>query len=152
MLAVDTSPSLALGVLPHRFDLLGCGNLGCGLCSKLGHLLGAQGLFASSLANLLLHGLVAVNDVGLTVEEGQIYSLIGPNGAGKTTLFNLISAGFRPTSGRILFQGQDLTRLAAKVLRIDVDAGNLLDVRYRLHGSGIDSPGRGVTATLTGEW
>ena len=41
---------------------------------------------------------------------------------------------------------------AVRVLRIDVDAGNLLDVRYRLHGSGIDSPGRGVTATLTGEW
>ena len=62
MLAVDTSPSLALGVLPHGFDLLGCGNLGCGLCSQFRHLLGAQGLFASSLANLLLHGLVAVNE------------------------------------------------------------------------------------------
>ena len=54
-------------------------------------------------------GLVAVNEVSLTVEAGQIYSLIGPNGAGKTTLFNLISAVFRPTSGRILFEGRDLT-------------------------------------------
>ena len=61
-------------------------------------------------------GLVAVNDVGLKVQEGQIYSLIGPNGAGKTTLFNLISAVFRPTSGRILFQGRDLTRLPSHAL------------------------------------
>jgi branched-chain amino acid transport system ATP-binding protein len=61
-------------------------------------------------------GLVAVNDVSLTVEQGGIYSLIGPNGAGKTTLFNLISAVFRPTAGRILFQGQDLTRLPTHAL------------------------------------
>lgn len=61
-------------------------------------------------------GLVAVNDVSLAVEEGQIYSLIGPNGAGKTTLFNLISAVFRPSSGRILFQGKDLTRLPTHAL------------------------------------
>lgn len=61
-------------------------------------------------------GLVAVNDVGLTVEQGQIYSLIGPNGAGKTTLFNLISAVFRPTSGSILFEGNDLTRLPTHAL------------------------------------
>lgn len=55
-------------------------------------------------------GIVAVNDVSLTVEQGQIYSLIGPNGAGKTTLFNLISAVYGPTEGRILFDGHDLTR------------------------------------------
>nr|WP_295469613.1 ABC transporter ATP-binding protein [Mesorhizobium sp.] len=61
-------------------------------------------------------GLVAVSDVGLTVEQGQIYSLIGPNGAGKTTLFNLISAVFRPTSGSILFEGKDLTRLPTHAL------------------------------------
>ena len=61
-------------------------------------------------------GLVAVNDVSLTVEEGQIYSLIGPNGAGKTTLFNLISAVFRPTSGAIRFRGNDLTRLPTHAL------------------------------------
>ncbi|MFH1794954.1 MAG: ABC transporter ATP-binding protein [Pseudomonadota bacterium] len=61
-------------------------------------------------------GLVAVSDVGLTVQQGQIYSLIGPNGAGKTTLFNLISAVFRPTSGSILFEGKDLTRLPTHAL------------------------------------
>ncbi len=55
-------------------------------------------------------GLTAVNDVSLSVRRGEIYSLIGPNGAGKTTLFNLISAVYRPTSGKIIFDGKDLTR------------------------------------------
>ena len=61
-------------------------------------------------------GLVAVSDVSLKVEQGQIYSLIGPNGAGKTTVFNLISAVFRPSSGRILFEGRDLTKLPTYAL------------------------------------
>lgn len=61
-------------------------------------------------------GLTATNDVSLEVREGQIYSLIGPNGAGKTTIFNLISAIFPPTSGRITFQGKDLTRLPTHAL------------------------------------
>jgi branched-chain amino acid transport system ATP-binding protein len=61
-------------------------------------------------------GLTAVNNVSLSVEKGQIYSLIGPNGAGKTTVFNLISSVFKPTAGRILFEGQDLTRLPTYAL------------------------------------
>ena len=61
-------------------------------------------------------GLVAVADVSLTVAKGEICSLIGPNGAGKTTLFNLVSAIFRPSSGRILFEGRDLTRLPTHAL------------------------------------
>jgi branched-chain amino acid transport system ATP-binding protein len=61
-------------------------------------------------------GLTAVKEVSFAVEAGQICSLIGPNGAGKTTLFNLISAVFRPSSGRILFDGDDLTRLPTHAL------------------------------------
>jgi branched-chain amino acid transport system ATP-binding protein len=61
-------------------------------------------------------GLVAVDDVSFKVERGGICSLIGPNGAGKTTLFNLISAIFRPSAGRILFEGRDLTRLPTHAL------------------------------------
>jgi len=53
--------------------------------------------------------LVAVNGVTLTVEPGELRAVIGPNGAGKTTFFNLISGFFPPTSGRIVFQGQDIT-------------------------------------------
>lgn len=55
--------------------------------------------------------LVAVNQVSLTVEPGELRAVIGPNGAGKTTFFNLISGFFRPTAGRIVFDDQDVTEL-----------------------------------------
>ncbi|MFZ5448185.1 MAG: ABC transporter ATP-binding protein [Thermodesulfobacteriota bacterium] len=55
-------------------------------------------------------GLSALEELNLTVPEGGLYGLIGPNGAGKTTVFNLISGFIRPTSGRILFNGADVTR------------------------------------------
>ena len=61
-------------------------------------------------------GLVAAGEVSLAVEAGSICSLIGPNGAGKTTLFNLISAVLRPTSGRILFEERDISRLPTHAL------------------------------------
>jgi branched-chain amino acid transport system ATP-binding protein len=53
--------------------------------------------------------LTAVNDVTLAVEPGSLHSIIGPNGAGKTTVFNLLTGAFAPTSGRILFDGKDIT-------------------------------------------
>lgn len=56
-------------------------------------------------------GLVAVNDVSLQVERGTMHSIIGPNGAGKTTLFNLLSGNLPPTSGRLLYNRKDITRL-----------------------------------------
>lgn len=58
-------------------------------------------------------GLVANSDVSLVVEEGEILGLIGPNGAGKSTLFNLIAGLYPPTSGSIVFAGEEITRLAA---------------------------------------
>ncbi len=54
-------------------------------------------------------GFVAVSDVGLRVRRGQIHALIGPNGAGKTTFFNLLTKFLIPTSGRILYKGEDMT-------------------------------------------
>lgn len=57
-------------------------------------------------------GLVAVNEVNFEVEEGIILGVIGPNGAGKTTLFNLITGVFKPTSGKVIFKGKDVTRLS----------------------------------------
>jgi branched-chain amino acid transport system ATP-binding protein len=54
-------------------------------------------------------GLVALDDVSLTVEAGAIVGLIGPNGAGKTTLFNVIAGTFAPTTGRVAFDGTDIT-------------------------------------------
>ena len=53
-------------------------------------------------------GLVAVNNVSLTVEEGEVFALVGPNGAGKSTIFNLISRFYDPAEGRITFDGHNL--------------------------------------------
>ena len=53
--------------------------------------------------------LVAVDDIELSIEEGEIRGLIGPNGSGKTTLFNLITGFIRPTRGKVIWQGHDIT-------------------------------------------
>ncbi len=58
-------------------------------------------------------GLKALDSLDLRVAAGEIVSVIGPNGAGKTTLFNVISGLYRPTEGRLLFNGEDLARLPA---------------------------------------
>ena len=57
-------------------------------------------------------GLVAVNDVSLRVEPGQIYSVIGPNGAGKTTFFNLLTGIYAPDQGRVLIDDRDITGIS----------------------------------------
>ena len=54
-------------------------------------------------------GLVAIDNLDLNIHRGEIVGLIGPNGAGKSTLFNLISGFLRSSSGRILFDGKDIT-------------------------------------------
>ena len=54
-------------------------------------------------------GFTAVSNVDLQVRRGTIHALIGPNGAGKTTCFNLITKFLIPTSGQILYDGQDIT-------------------------------------------
>lgn len=54
-------------------------------------------------------GFIAVNDVNLRVQRGQIHALIGPNGAGKTTMFNMLTKFLIPTRGQILYNGQDIT-------------------------------------------
>jgi branched-chain amino acid transport system ATP-binding protein len=54
-------------------------------------------------------GLVAVSDITFTIEEGSIVALIGPNGAGKTTFFNMLTGVYKPTTGKVIFDGHDLT-------------------------------------------
>ena len=58
-------------------------------------------------------GLRAVRDVDFTLERGEVRAVIGPNGAGKTTFVNLLSGGLRATSGTVLLNGEDVTRMAA---------------------------------------
>jgi len=58
--------------------------------------------------------LVAVDQVSMTVEPGELRAVIGPNGAGKTTFFNMISGFFPPTSGTIVFDEQDITAWPAE--------------------------------------
>jgi branched-chain amino acid transport system ATP-binding protein len=66
-------------------------------------------------------GFVAVNQVNLRVRRGTIHALIGPNGAGKTTCFNLLTKFLAPSSGRILFDGDDITdEPPARIARLGV--------------------------------
>jgi branched-chain amino acid transport system ATP-binding protein len=56
-------------------------------------------------------GLIAVNELDMHVQPGEIYGLIGPNGAGKTTIFNLLTGVYAPTSGELYFQGERIDGL-----------------------------------------
>jgi len=56
-------------------------------------------------------GLVAVNDVTVKINQGEIVGLLGPNGAGKTTLVNVVTGVHPATSGKVLFEGRDITRM-----------------------------------------
>jgi len=64
----------------------------------------------------LFGGVKAVNNVSVTVSQGEIVGLIGPNGAGKSTLFNLVSGALKPDTGSILFDGRDITPLAPEII------------------------------------
>ncbi len=61
-------------------------------------------------------GVVALNDVSVTVDKGEIVGMIGPNGSGKTTFINNLSGIYSPTSGNFLFNGEDITGLEAHVI------------------------------------
>ncbi|MDZ4764058.1 MAG: ABC transporter ATP-binding protein [Chloroflexota bacterium] len=56
-------------------------------------------------------GLTAVAGVSVRIERGTLHSIIGPNGAGKTTFFNLLTGKYRPTKGRVIYNGRDITTL-----------------------------------------
>jgi branched-chain amino acid transport system ATP-binding protein len=58
-------------------------------------------------------GLKAVDGVSFTVDKGEVFTIIGPNGAGKTTVFNIISRIYNPTAGRIMLEGEEVTKLPA---------------------------------------
>ena len=58
-------------------------------------------------------GLVAVNNVSISIKKGEIHGLIGPNGSGKTTIFNVLSGYYKPTGGKVSFEGRTISGLPA---------------------------------------
>jgi branched-chain amino acid transport system ATP-binding protein len=70
---------------------------------------GGGAILDASNISKVFGGLVAVNDISFTVPQRAIVSLIGPNGAGKTTFFNCMTGLYRPTTGRVHFNGRDIT-------------------------------------------
>jgi branched-chain amino acid transport system ATP-binding protein len=70
---------------------------------------GGGTLLEATNVSKIFGGLVAVNDISFTVPERGIVSLIGPNGAGKTTFFNCMTGLYRPSTGRVYFDGRDIT-------------------------------------------
>jgi branched-chain amino acid transport system ATP-binding protein len=77
---------------------------------------GDGALLDASHISKVFGGLVAVNDVEFRVPRKAIVSLIGPNGAGKTTFFNCLTGLYRPTTGRVLFDGNDITAKRADLV------------------------------------
>ncbi|MCH8979428.1 MAG: ATP-binding cassette domain-containing protein, partial [Armatimonadetes bacterium] len=63
-------------------------------------------------ATIRFGGLLAVDTVSFELKKGVLFGLIGPNGAGKTTVFNIVTGVYAPTSGDILFQGENINGLA----------------------------------------
>jgi branched-chain amino acid transport system ATP-binding protein len=77
---------------------------------------GDGALLDASHISKVFGGLVAVNDVEFRVPRKAIVSLIGPNGAGKTTFFNCLTGLYRPTTGRVIFDGRDITAKRADLV------------------------------------
>ena len=65
--------------------------------------------FKAENLSIQFGGVKAVTNVSFEVQQGEVFTIIGPNGAGKTTIFNLISLIYPPTSGRIIFEGREIT-------------------------------------------
>ncbi len=65
--------------------------------------------FKAENLSIQFGGVKAVTNVSFEVQQGEVFTIIGPNGAGKTTIFNLISLIYPPTSGRITFEGREIT-------------------------------------------
>jgi len=68
-------------------------------------------MLSAQHATMKFGGLTAVSDLDITVGENEIVGLIGPNGAGKTTAFNMITGVYKPTEGKVVYNGTDLTKL-----------------------------------------
>ncbi|SKA15499.1 branched-chain amino acid transport system ATP-binding protein [Enhydrobacter aerosaccus] len=71
--------------------------------------------------SLQFGGLKAVDNVSFDIAQGEVFTIIGPNGAGKTSIFNLISRLYDSTSGKLVFEGQDITQVPAhRIARLGI--------------------------------
>ncbi len=94
---------------------------------------------AAENVGLAFDGVVAVDDVSFSVESGKIFSIIGPNGAGKTTLFNIMSGIYRPSSGRVLLAGEDVTGLQPNIIAAKGLARTFQNLQIFMHMSAVEN-------------
>src|SRR5687768_5383453 len=95
-------------------------------------------------------GLVAVNDVEFAIPRGSIVSLIGPNGAGKTTFFNMLTGVYKPTAGKIVFDGADVTGKPPHAITERGIGRTFQNIRLFQQMSAIENVLVGMHARLTG--
>jgi len=93
-------------------------------------------------------GLVAVNDLSFAIEEGAIVAMIGPNGAGKSTVFNLITGIYKPSSGRVVFAGADVTGFATSAIAARGVARTFQNIRLFAFMSALENVMTGEHARL----
>ena len=84
-------------------------------------------------------GLVAVNELSFAIEAGTIVAMIGPNGAGKSTAFNLVTGIYRPSAGRIRFDGRDITGRATSAIASLGIARTFQNIRLFAYMSALDN-------------
>jgi len=97
-------------------------------------------------------GLTAVNDLDLSIENGMIASLIGPNGAGKTTLFNMVSGFYKPTSGRLLFEGKEISGLRPNRVTARGLGRTFQNIRLFANMTALENVLVGMNCRLTATW
>ncbi len=91
---------------------------------------GATPVLRTENLTIRFGGLFALDSVNFELARGEIRAIIGPNGAGKSTFFNCITGVLRPTSGRILFNGEDITGAFARSHLAEGDRALLPDHQY----------------------
>jgi branched-chain amino acid transport system ATP-binding protein len=113
---------------------------------------GTDNILEASAASKHFGGLIAVNKVDFVIPRNSIVSLIGPNGAGKTTFFNLITGMYKPTSGRIVFDGKDITgRKPHEVVRAGIGR-TFQNIRLFGNMSSLENVLVGLHHRLGGRW
>jgi branched-chain amino acid transport system ATP-binding protein len=86
-------------------------------------------LFSAHHVSMAFGGLMAVSDFSLELREGDLMGLIGPNGAGKTTVFNILSGSLKPTAGKLVLQGEEITGMKPHAITLRGIARTFQNIR-----------------------